>query len=242
MPIYRLTPELAFPDPANADPGGLLAVGGDLRPERLLLAYSLGIFPWYDEPPILWHSPDPRAALHPADLHVSRRLDRTLRQGRFELTLDRAFAAVIRACAEAPRHDQDGTWITPEMREAYEELHRLGFAHSAEAWRDGRLVGGAYGVSLGAAFFAESMFHTERDAGKAALVALTRQLEAWGFEILDAQVPHAGLERLGVGEWPRARFLATLARALEKPTRRGPWTLQPGLIAARTAGERTETA
>jgi leucyl/phenylalanyl-tRNA--protein transferase len=233
--VYRLTSALAFPDPREAEPGGLLAVGGDLAPERLLLAYSLGIFPWYDEPPILWFSPDPRAALAPGELHVSRRLRRTLRQGRFELCLDRDFPAVIRACARVPRRGQQGTWITPEMERAYGRLHEAGFAHSAEAWREGRLVGGAYGVSLGAAFFAESMFHAERDAGKAALAALAWQLDAWSFELLDAQVVHRGVLALGARALSRERFLASLARALEKPTRRGPWRLEPGLVAARAA-------
>jgi leucyl/phenylalanyl-tRNA--protein transferase len=152
VPVYRLTDTTRFPDPRDAEPSGLLAVGGDLRPERLLRAYSLGIFPWYDEPPILWFSPDPRAALHPAELHVPRRLARTLRSGRFELRLDTAFGEVVDACAHEPRPAAGGTWITAEMAAAYGRLHALGFAHSAEAWRDGKLVGGVYGVAIGAAF------------------------------------------------------------------------------------------
>ncbi len=229
MPVYTLTAELAFPDPREARPDGLLAAGGDLRPERLLLAYSLGIFPWHGGPPILWYSPDPRAVLLPGDLHVARRLERTLTRSRFELRLDTAFRAVVEGCAIAPRPGQDGTWITPDMVDAYTRLHELGVAHSAEAWSGGRLVGGVYGVSLGAAFFGESMFHRERDASKLALVALVRQLEAWGFELFDGQIPTPHLARFGLRPWPRERFLRALARALERPTRRGVWRFDGGL-------------
>ena len=164
MPVYRLGEEPRFPDPEASDPSGLLAVGGDLEPRRLLRAYALGIFPWYSEgQPILWHSPDPRALLVPAELHVPRSLRRTLRRGRFEVRLDSAFPEVVRACAELPRPDQDGTWITADMRHAYGRLHDLGFAHSAEAWEDDRLVGGLYGVSLGGAFFGgRARFKRER--------------------------------------------------------------------------------
>lgn len=233
MPVYRLTSELAFPDPRDAEPDGLLAAGGDLRAERLVLAYSLGIFPWYGGPPILWFSPDPRAVLRPAELRVSRRLLRTLRSGRFELRLDTAFRRVMEACAEAPRPGQDGTWITPDMIDAYEELHRLGLAHSAEAWREERLVGGLYGVALGSAFFGESMFHAERDASKAAFVALVWQLDAFGFDLFDGQLPTPHLTRLGLRAWPRERFLAALAKSVARPTRRGPWQLDPALLRAR---------
>jgi leucyl/phenylalanyl-tRNA--protein transferase len=225
VPVYRLTAELAFPDPREARPDGLLAAGGDFRPERLLVAYALGIFPWHGGPPILWYSPDPRGVLRPGELHVPRRLERTLTQSRFELRLDTAFRTVMEACAEAPRPGQDGTWITPDMVDAYTQLHELGFAHSAEAWRAGRLVGGVYGLSLGAAFFGESMFHRERDASKVALVALVRQLDAWGFELFDGQIPTPHLARFGLRPWLRERFLRALAAALLRPTRRGPWRL-----------------
>jgi leucyl/phenylalanyl-tRNA--protein transferase len=225
LTVYRLGPEVAFPDPRLAEPDGLLAVGGDLGAERLLTAYALGIFPWYEEPPILWFSPDPRLVLRPADLHVPRRLRRTLRARPFEISLDRAFHQVIRACATVPRREGRGTWITSDMIEAYGQLHELGFAHSAEAWRDGELVGGLYGVSLGAAFCAESMFHHCSGASKAALVTLVQQLRAWGFELFDAQLPAQHLERWGARPWPRERFLAALASALERPTRRGRWEL-----------------
>lgn len=225
MPVYRLGSEIAFPPPEESDPSGLLAVGGDLSPERLVLAYAMGIFPWYSEgQPILWHSPDPRAVLLPADLHVPRSLAKTLRRGVYQLRLDTAFDAVIGACADVERPVDTGTWITPEMQRAYSALHRLGFAHSAEAWLDGRLVGGLYGVSLGSAFFGESMFTLAPDASKCAFVALVRQLERWGCELIDSQMPTAHLERFGAVLWPRARYLERLARCLERETRRGRWS------------------
>lgn len=226
MPVYRLGDELAFPDPAEAEPDGLLAVGGDLAPDRLLLAYAMGIFPWYsDGLPILWHSPDPRTVLRPAHIHLSRSLRKTLRRGRFEVRLDTAFERVITRCAEIERPDADGTWITDDMRAAYCRLHELGFAHSAEAWCEGRLVGGVYGVSLGAAFFGESMFAEEPDASKVAFVTLVAQLVRWGFDFVDCQVHTENLERFGAEAWERERFLAVLAESLEAPTRRGPWRL-----------------
>jgi leucyl/phenylalanyl-tRNA--protein transferase len=231
--VYRLGREARFPDPREAEPDGLVAVGGDLGPERLLAAYAHGIFPWYERPPILWFSPDPRMVLVPGEFHASRRLRRRMRQGTFELRLDGSFAEVIRACARAKRRGGRGTWITPDMIEAYGRLHALGFAHACEAWSGGTLVGGVYGVSLGAAFFAESMFHLRDDASKAALAALVWQLEAWGFELLDAQLHTPHLETLGLHEWPRERYLAALARALERPTRRGRWTLDAGVVAAK---------
>lgn len=233
MVIYRLGPEPTFPPASEAEPSGLIAVGGDLSPERLLAAYASGIFPWYEEPPVLWFSPDPRAVLPLPRLHVARRLRRTLRQGRFTFTLDGAFSRVIRSCAAARHGGGRGTWITPEMIEAYEALQELGIAHSAESWRDGALVGGVYGVSLGAAFFAESMFHRERDASKAALCALVWQLEAWRFELFDCQVSSPHLTRLGAEEWPRPRFVAALHQALAKPTRRGRWQLDASELAQR---------
>jgi leucyl/phenylalanyl-tRNA--protein transferase len=229
MPVYRLRADPAFPPPTHAEPSGLLAVGGDLSSERLLLAYSLGIFPWYQRPPILWYSPDPRMVLEPRGLHVARRLRRRLRQGHFALSLDAAFSRVIRSCAELRR--DDGTWLTPEMIDAYERLHVEGFAHSCEAWQAGELVGGIYGVSLGAAFFAESMFHVATDASKAALTALVWQLASWDFSLVDCQLPTAHLASLGATPWPRERFLAALALALHAPTRRGRWTLEPEPIA-----------
>ena len=225
MPIYRLGPELVFPDPEESEPEGLLAIGGDLAPQRLLLAYATGVFPWYAEgQPILWHSPDPRAVLVPSALHVSRSLGKSLRRRTFEVRLDTAFAEVIRACAEVPRPGAQGTWITRDMLRAYVRLHEMGFAHSAEAWEQGRLVGGIYGVSLGGAFFGESMFTHRNDASKVAFVVLMRQLERWGFDFLDCQMRTPHLERMGAVLWPRKAFLEALARSVRRKTRRGRWT------------------
>jgi leucyl/phenylalanyl-tRNA--protein transferase len=224
MPVYRLTNELLFPPPDHAEPDGLLAVGGDLSNERLLLAYQLGIFPWYGEGlPILWWSPDPRLVLEPGDFHASRRLRRILRQGRFEVTFDRSFAAVIHACATVPRRDQDGTWITAPMQQAYIRLHELGYAHSAESWLEGNLVGGIYGISLGKCFFGESMFSYESDASKAAMAVLIGRLAKWEFHMLDAQVTTRHLLSLGAKEMPRKVFLEKLGVALTFPTLRGRW-------------------
>jgi leucyl/phenylalanyl-tRNA--protein transferase len=226
MPVFRLNAKLAFPPPELADESGLLAVGGDLRPERLLLAYSLGIFPWYGEGlPILWYSPDPRLVLDSGELVVSRSLRKTLRRGRYQVTLDTAFDNVIRACADAPRPGQTGTWITEDMVRAYRRLHRLGYAHSAEAWLDGELAGGLYGVSLGAGFFGESMFARADDASKVAFVTLVEQLRRWGIRLIDCQVHTEHLARFGADEVPREQFLARLAAALEQPTRSGRWQL-----------------
>lgn len=224
MTVYRLSKQLAFPPPDHAEESGLLAVGGDLKPERLLLAYSRGIFPWYHEGiPILWYSPDPRTVLESSGLVVSRSLRKAIRRAPYRVTLDTAFGEVIRACAKVPRPGQDGTWITRDMVRAYDRLHELGYAHSVEAWRDEELVGGLYGVSLGSAFFGESMFARADDASKIAFVALVEQLERWGIGLIDCQVHTEHLERFGAAEWPRGRFLAALAAALEQPTRGGPW-------------------
>jgi len=222
--VYRLGPELVFPPPDRAEPSGLLAVGGDLEPARLLLGYASGIFPWpLVEEPLLWFSPDPRTVLEPRALRVSRSLRKRLRQDPFDVRFDSAFERVVRACAEVPRPDEAGTWITPAMVAAYIRLHRLGFAHSAEAWRGGRLVGGLYGVSLGGCFFGESMFAVESDASKVAFVHLVRSLAAWEFSLIDCQVHTEHLERFGAREWPRSRFLEALAKASQRPTRRGRW-------------------
>lgn len=223
MPVFRLDDRLVFPSPSLAEEG-LLAVGGDLRPERLLLAYSSGIFPWYDEgQPILWHSPDPRMVLETAKLHVPKSLEKRMRKAPYRLTMDSAFRAVMEGCAEAPRPEGPGTWITPEMIESYVELHRRGFAHSVEAWSGETLAGGLYGVSLGAAYFGESMFARLPDASKIGFVALVRQLARWGITIVDCQVYTEHLDRFGAEEWPRRRYLRALAAAVAKPTRRGRW-------------------
>lgn len=229
MPVYRLGPEPLFPPPEEAEEGGLLAVGGDLSPERLVQAYAMGIFPWYDESqPILWFSPDPRMLLRPPELRISRSLARTLRRGRFEIRLDTAFERVIRCCSDLRRQSGEGTWITEDMVEAYCRLHDLGLAHSAEAWRGDELAGGLYGVSLGSAFFGESMFTRASDASKAAFVTLVQQLERWDFDLVDCQLSTPHLARFGAVEWPRAEFLKALAVAVGRPTRRGAWRLDGG--------------
>jgi leucyl/phenylalanyl-tRNA--protein transferase len=222
--VYRLPAEPAFPEPRLAEPDGLLAVGGDLRPERLLEAYASGIFPWYSEgSPILWWSPPERAVFLPGDERFSRRTARALRTRPFEVRRDTCFGAVIQACARAPRGDQDGTWITRAMIRAYQALHQQGFAHSFEAFRDGELVGGLYGISLGAAFFGESMFSREDYASRAAFAGLCRAAWDWGFHFIDGQLPNDNLASLGARVIGRDDYLARLAGALEQPTRRGSW-------------------
>jgi leucyl/phenylalanyl-tRNA--protein transferase len=232
MPIYHLTHALVFPPPELADPDGIVAIGGDLRPERLRLAYAQGIFPWpHRGYPLLWFSPDPRMVLRACELHVGRRLERVIRQRRFEVRLDTAFGEVMRRCAAIRRAGQRGTWITPAMIEGYTALHTLGYAHSAEAWLDGRLVGGVYGVSIGRVFTGESMFTTVPNASKVAFATLVRQLDRWGIDLVDAQVHTPHVEAFGATLWPRERFLAALRDAADEPerypTRLGPWRLDP---------------
>jgi leucyl/phenylalanyl-tRNA--protein transferase len=226
--IFRLDHRLIFPPPELAEENGVLAVGGDLREERLILAYSSGIFPWPHEGlPLLWHSPDPRTVLVPKDLHVGRSLEKSIRRGHYEVRLDTAFRQVMRGCSQKERPNQDGTWITDEMVEGYMALHRRGLAHSIEAWQGDELVGGLYGISLGGAFFGESMFAEAPDASKVAFATLVRQLDRWGFDFVDCQVHTEHLERFGAVPWSRTRFLAALKKALKKPTRVGPWKLDP---------------
>ena len=185
MMFDRVKAAIPFPDPRTADGAtGLVAIGGDLSPDRLVSAYAHGIFPWYSENPILWFSPDPRMVLRLPEVEINRTLRKNLRRRRFEVRLDTAFHQVIRACATAPRPDQDGTWITDDMIEGYEALHERGYAHCVEAWCEGELVGGMYGVSLGAAFFGESMYASSSEASKIAFVHLVRQLERWNFQFL----------------------------------------------------------
>ena len=226
MFILRATgQDLRFPPVEQATPEGLLAAGGDLRPERLLEAYRHGIFPWYsDDQPILWWSPDPRTVLFPDKLHISRSLKRSLRLSLFSVTLDRCFRDVMRHCAEPrPQYPDGGTWITAEMLDAYTTLHEQGYAHSVETWQEGELVGGVYGVAIGGAFFAESMFTHVPDASKVALVSLVRQLEAWGFHIIDCQQASPHVMRFGAEEITRRDFLDHLAEAVRLPERRGRW-------------------
>ena len=205
------TGPMTFPDPAWADPEGLLAVGGDLTPERLLLAYESGIFPWYaDGLPPMWWSPDPRAVLDEDALHVSKSLARELRGGHFQVTVNRAFERVMRECGS---EREGGTWILPEMIRAYLRLHERGDAHSFEVWRDERLVGGLYGVQRGALFAAESMFHRETNASKVALVAAVRSLFAAGIALFDVQFVTTHLASMGVYQIPRGEYLARVRAA-----------------------------
>lgn len=193
-------------DAALEEPNGLLAAGGDLSPGRLIQAYSKGIFPWYnDDQPILWWSPDPRCVLYPADVHVSRSLRKRMKQGGWSISSDTHFDEVVRRCA-APRDYADETWINTEMAEAYGVLHRLGHAHSVEAWFDGELVGGLYGIALGKVFFGESMFSIKTDASKVAFVQLCRNLQRMGFTLIDCQLPNPHLHSLGAVEIPRKDF------------------------------------
>lgn len=218
---------LEFPpaETALTQPAGLLAAGGDLSVARLELAYRSGIFPWYEQgQPILWWSPDPRAVIRPGEEHVSRSLRRRLARDDYEVTLDRAFAEVVAACA-APREEDGGTWITDDMADAYGRLHRAGLAHSVEVWMDGELAGGLYGVAIGCCFFGESMFHRRTDASKIAFVHLLGQLGAWRFPLVDCQLPNPHLARLGVHPMRRGAFLAELRLLVERPGRPGPWTL-----------------
>ena len=200
-------------------------MGGDLRPERLLLGYANGVFPWYnEEQPILWFSPDPRFVLPIEAFRVPRSLKKRVRRGDYTVTLDTAFEEVIRRCQATPRAGQAGTWITDDMVRAYIQLHQLGFAHSAEAWRDGELVGGLYGVGLGDLFSGESMFADEPDASKVAFVWLARQLERWGFRLIDSQVHTDHLARFGAHEIRRAEYLSALPALVEAEGRVGRWS------------------
>ncbi len=207
MPVFRLGHEPIFPPAHLAEPEGLLAFGGDLCPERLLTAYRQGIFPWYEQGgPILWWSPDPRLVLIPAELRVSSRLRRTIRQGRFEVRFNTAFTQVIKACANVRRKHEDGTWITAEMQQAYIRLHELGHAHCMESWHNDELVGGIYGVRVGGCFCGESMFHRQTDASKVALVALADRLATEGVQVIDCQVASEHLVSLGIARFPARPF------------------------------------
>lgn len=226
MPLFKLTDELIFPNPEISLQDGLLAVGGDLSVERLLLAYKNGIFPWYDDQsPILWWSPNPRMVLFPKKLKVSKSLWQVIRQKKFEVKVDENFASVIKNCAAMPRADQPGTWITDEMMQAYIDLHQNGFAHSFETYFDGELVGGLYGVSLGRVFFGESMFHKMSDASKVALYYLTEKVKSWKFLIIDAQQDTPHMRRMGAKTIPRKDFLELLDESSQYRTYKGKWSL-----------------
>lgn len=214
-----------WPDVSQTAPDGIIAIGGDLTSRRLLEAYRRGIFPWFDESlPILWHCPDPRFALELSAVHVPRSLAKLARRQPFRLTFDTSFQRVIEACAQTPRPGQDGTWITGDMRDAYLELHHLGYAHSSEAWDGEELVGGVYGVCLGGVFFGESMFAHRSDASKIAFLSLVEKLRTLGVALIDCQAETDHLRRFGATMWPRPVFLERLAALLEQvPTRLGSW-------------------
>lgn len=224
MPIYLLNENLNFP-PVEGAEDGIVAIGGDLSSERLLLAYQCGIFPWYgDEEPIIWHSPDPRFILLLDDLHISKSMQRVLNSNKFHVTFDTDFSFIINQCALIERKEQDGTWITNEMIDAYLELYKSGYAHSVEVWNNDKIVGGLYGVSLGKVFFAESMFHTETNASKFALIKLVELLKQKEFHFLDAQVHTTHVESLGAKNIPREQFIELLQKGLKQESWIGKWS------------------
>jgi leucyl/phenylalanyl-tRNA--protein transferase len=226
MPVFFVSKKVGFPHPCLAREDGLLAVGGDLSQERLLAAYRMGIFPWFsDESPILWWSPDPRLVLYPKEIKISKKLERLIRKGVFHITLDQAFDQVITSCAKIRRHENGGTWIVGDMIRAYSKLHESGFAHSAEAWYEGNLAGGLYGVSLGRCFFGESMFTRISNASKVAFVILVEHLRKLSFDLIDCQVATEHMIRFGAREIPRNDFLKQIEKSLNLPTLKGKWTL-----------------
>ncbi len=224
MTIYLLSDDLSFPQPELAGKDGLLAVGGDLSKERLLLAYHNGIFPWFsDDEPIIWWSPDPRLVLYPDELKISGSLKKTIKKNIFNITMDTAFEEVINACAEVRTRQKKETWIIDGMIKAYCELHKSGFAHSVEVWHQGKLAGGLYGVSLGRCFFGESMFTLVRDASKVAIVYLVEFLKSLSISLIDCQVTTDHMIRFGAREIDRDRFLKELKVSLNTPTIKGKW-------------------
>jgi len=223
LPIFRLTTDLLFP-PVNLAEDGLLAVGGDLSPERLLLAYKNGIFPWYeDDSPILWWSPEPRLVLYPGEFHLSKRSQRYIRRSAYTITFDQSFNEVIQNCARIYRKEEHGTWITSDMERAYIHLHEMGYAHSIECWQNNILTGGLYGISLGACFFGESMFSLKPNASKAALAALVQYTLQHQFHFIDCQVSTDHLLSMGAVEIPRKVFMEQLKHATQHETRLGSW-------------------
>lgn len=235
MPVYWLNKQdLAFPHPALAEPGGLLAVGGDLNPDRLVLAYRNGIFPWFEEEDnFYWYSPDPRFVLFPSELKVHKSMRSIFNQNKFDYSLDTSFEQVIRTCAEAPRNGQRGSWISEAFIEGYTELHRQGVAHSVEVWQSGKLVGGLYGLALGRVFYGESMFAHESNASKAGFITLVRALQAAGFWLIDCQQQTQHLQSLGARSIPREQFLDYLVKNAYEPSMIGLWNLQRGQIVLR---------
>jgi leucyl/phenylalanyl-tRNA--protein transferase len=226
MPVFQLSESIFFPPPELARADGLLAVGGDLSTKRLLMAYQMGIFPWYSQgEPILWWSPTPRLILRPCKFHLAKRLARDLNKGLFSFSADQVFSEVIQNCSSPRAGQRESTWITKEMKEAYCQLHELGFAHSIETWCDGQLAGGLYGVSLGGVFFGESMFTRKDNASKAALYMLTTKLQEWDFDFIDCQMHTGHLASLGAELISGPSFFSTLQRSIFRPDRRGKWTV-----------------
>ena len=224
MPVFQLTNKLIFPSVELAEDNGLLAVGGDLSPERLLLAYRSGIFPWYSEgDPLLWWSPSPRLIIFPAEFKVPRRLARLVLQKKYSVTMDRAFRQVITACAGTDKRQEKGTWITDDMLEAYCLLHDMGYAHSVECWLDDELAGGLYGISLGGIFFGESMFSIQPNSSKIALVSLIKKLQEWNFDCIDCQMKTEHLMQFGAQEIPGNHFRKLLDKSIAHPDQRGKW-------------------
>ena len=226
MPVFWLTDKnMAFPNPELSNEEGILAIGGDLSPQRLLYAYSIGIFPWFNpEDPIIWWSPDPRFVLFPDELKVSKSMRPLFNQKKFTVTIDQAFEEVIKNCASTPRRGQGGgTWISEDMIEAYHRLHQLGFAHSVEVWQEGTLVGGLYGIGLGKCFFGESMFAKASNASKFGFISLVRQLKEQGYWLIDCQQETAHLASLGARSIPRKEFLAILHKNQQEDTFQGSW-------------------
>ena len=225
MPVFYLNEQIVFPAVELANPDGILAVGGDLSPERVLAGYTQGIFPWYsDGDPILWWSPDPRFVLFTNEFRLSKTMRKIMKKHQFTITADTCFDEVIEGCRTAARPDQPGTWITDEMLGAYCHLHKLGFAHSIEAWEDDQLAGGLYGVSIGRIFFGESMFTRVPNASKVAFAFFVNKLAGLGFPIIDSQVHTHHLESFGAREIPRIEYLAHLDKALDYKTIKGAWT------------------
>jgi leucyl/phenylalanyl-tRNA--protein transferase len=231
MPVFQLSDDILFPDVSLSEEDGLLAIGGDLRPERLLAAYSSGIFPWYSEDqPILWWSPDPRLILYPEKFRISHSLRQKLEKNTFDIMFDTRFNRIVKLCSTVDDRGREGTWITAEMKDAYSGLHKAGYAHSVETYYKGKLVGGLYGVSLGRAFFGESMFHTMTDASKVALFYLVQRLKENKFLFIDSQVETNHLVSLGAELISRKAYLASLKKAMKYPTLKGKWQATGPLI------------
>ena len=237
MQLFQLGDELTFPPPDLANEEGILAFGGDLRPERIMLGYHQGIFPWYSkDTPILWWSPDPRFVLYPNELHVSKSTRQVLRKGIFEVTFDCAFEQVINACQQVPRVDQDGTWITDALKAAYIQIHQLGFAHSVEVWKEGELVGGLYGVNIGKVYFGESMFSFVSNASKIGFISLVNQLKKEGVSLIDCQVETQYLRSLGGRNVPRHEFLKQLNYTIDDNSLNYNWSIWNDTVNNRSRG------